>query len=169
MSRHFLFRHYWWIAIVIAICAITLIMCLAETDQMPFVGSVVATVLAFCYFVQQQRLAETILFKQLFTEFNCRYDKLNDKLLEIAQYQDQSVMNLEQGHRNKIVDYFNLCGEEYLFYKEGYIHRDVWRSWCRGMLWYMEKEPFLSIWNEELTTESYYGLSLAVIRAGAAS
>ena len=55
----------------------------ASNDRISLVGSVVAGGLGFCYFVQQQRLSETSLFKDLFTEFNARYDRMNDKLLEI--------------------------------------------------------------------------------------
>jgi hypothetical protein len=56
-----------------------------------------------------------------------------------------------------------LCGEEYLFFSEGYIHREVWRAWCAGRLWYFQREPFRSMWEEENATNSYYGLSLDVI------
>lgn len=66
------------------------------------------------------------------------------------------------------MDYFNLCAEEYLFYQEGYIHREAWRSWCRGMSWYLKRHPYRDVWNEEVRTESFYGLSLDVITAGAA-
>ena len=163
MNRHFLFRHYWWISIVGAISAISFIFCNIKNEPIPLIGSVVAAALAFCYFVQQQRLAEIVLFKDLFTQFNHRYDSLNDKLFEITNNQGEQKFN----HRETIVDYFNLCAEEYLFYKEGYIHQDVWCSWCRGMLCYMSIEPFKSIWDEEQATGSYYGLSLELIREGA--
>lgn len=69
--------------------------------------------------------------------------------------------------RDLIVDYFNLCAEEYLFFREGYIHREVWRSWCRGMSWYLKRHPFKDVWNEEVQTESFYGLSMDVINNGA--
>lgn len=51
---------------------------------------------------------------------------------------------------------------------EGYIHRDAWRSWCRGMPWYLKRQPFRDVWNEEVVTESFYGLSLDAIHDGAA-
>jgi hypothetical protein len=136
---------------------------LVKTDRLILVGSVVAATLGFCYFVQQQRLAETTLFKQLFSEFNARYDGMNGKLAAIAK------LDIAPGENEKaeIVDYFNLCAEEYLFYKEGYIHLEAWRSWCMGMLWYFEREPFKGMWETEVGTGSYYGLSLEVIRRGA--
>jgi hypothetical protein len=98
---------------------------------MPLIGSVLATGLAFIYFVQQQKLAETSLFKELFTEFNQRYDSLNEKL--VALRGETSELTPEK--KGIVLDYFNLCAEEYLFYKEGYIYPEVWTAWCRGMLW----------------------------------
>jgi len=99
----------------------------------------------------------------LFTEFNRRYDALNDRLVEIAT----SSATLDAFARQTIVDYFNLCAEEFLFFSEGYIHLEAWRSWCSGMLWYLDREPFRSVWVEERATNSYYGLSLEAIRRGA--
>ena len=63
-------------------------------------------------------------------DFNRRYDALNDRLLQIAR----SDGGFDETDRQTIVDYCNLCAEEYLFFSEGYIHREAWRSWCCGML-----------------------------------
>jgi len=66
------------------------------------------------YFVQKQKLEEIRLFKDLFTEFNERYDCLNGK---IADIKSKKITDLAE--TNKILDdYFNLCAEEYLFYRE---------------------------------------------------
>lgn len=163
VNRNFVFRNYWWLAILAAALAVAAILYFYKDGRMPLIGSALATFLAFCYFVQQQRLAEISLFKTLFTEFNARYDKLNGPLAAVIS----AGSNLNEEQRQDVIDYFNLCAEEYLFYKEGYIHSEVWRSWCNGMLWYMEREPFISIWQVEQATDSYYGLTLDVIRGGA--
>jgi len=162
MDRHFVFRNYWWIAVLIGGTAATATFQLAGDERIGLIGAIIAGTLGFCYFVQQQKLAETALFHQLFTHFNARYDVLNGKLLALVSDSDLSA---EQ--RNVIVDYFNLCSEEYLFYQQGYIPREVWRSWCRGMAWYLKRHPFKDVWNEEFQTESFYGLSLEIIHAGA--
>jgi hypothetical protein len=134
-----------------------------QPDWIPLGGAVLASALGFCYFVQQQKLAETRLFLDLFTAFNARYDALNDSLTRIA---DKGGA-LDQESRQKIVDYLNLCAEEYLFHSEGYIHSEVWRSWCAGMLWHLEREPFGAVWLEESQSNSYYGFSVAEARKGA--
>lgn len=66
-----------------------------------------------------------------------------------------------------MVDYFDLCADGYLFFKEGYIHREVWRSWCRGMLWYLRLNHFHDIWTDEMEADSHYGLTLEKIKKGA--
>ena len=165
MIQHFIFRNYWWIGLLIGAFAAGSAYFFGGGDRVGLVGAAIAGTLGFYYFVQQQKLAETQLFHNLFTAFNARYDKLNGPLAKIAC---QSEGPLPESDRNLIVDYFNLCAEEYLFYKEGYIHRDAWRSWCRGMLWYLRHHPFRDVWNNEVETDSFYGLSLDVIKQGAA-
>lgn len=163
LNRHFLFRHYWWIGPSAGVIGCILALIFAAEDRIGLIGAIIASTLGFCYFTQQQKLAETELFYKLFTNFNQRYDKLNDDLSSIAS--QKLVPSDEQ--KNKIVDYFNLCAEEYLFFKEGYIPIDVWRAWCRGMSWYLRRHPFKDIWNEEIGSDSFYGLSLDIIRIGA--
>lgn len=164
VTRHFIFKHYWWIGLLLGGTAVAFAYLLGGEDRLGLTGAAIAGTSGFYYFVQQQKLAETQLFHNLFCAFNARYDKLNGPLAEIAK-RSAPLSDLDQ---NLIVDYFNLCAEEYLFYSEGYIHRDAWRSWCRGMLWYLRRHPFRDVWNEEVKTESFYGLSLDVIQEGAA-
>jgi len=164
MNRHIIFKHYWWIGLLLGGIATGLAYFFSGSDRIGLTGTSIAGTLGFYYFVQQQKLAETQLFHNLFSDFNARYDKLNGPLAQIAELSE----HLSNSDRNLIVDYFNLCAEEYLFYSEGYIHRDVWRSWCRGMLWYLRRHPFRNVWHDEVKTESFYGLSLNAIEKGAA-
>jgi hypothetical protein len=65
-----------------------------------------------------------------------------------------------------LVEYFNLCAEEYLFFKEGYIHPEAWQSWCRGMVYYLQDDGIRGAWNEEMTSDSYLRSDVARNRAG---
>lgn len=162
MSREFVFKNYWRIAFFGAVLGIGLVAIFTTGQKASLIGSIIAAALGFCYFAQQQKLAEISLFKELFIEFNRRYDTLNERLRLIATSGEPP----DEAAVQAIICYFNLCGEEYLFFTEGYIHPEAWRSWCAGMLWYFEREPFISVWNQENATNSYYGLSLDVIRRG---
>jgi hypothetical protein len=100
------------------------------------------------------------LFKELFAEFNRRHDEMNRKLEQIRL----GDANEDIG---TLVGYFNLCGEEYLFFREGYIYPEVWQAWCRGMLWYLRDDGIRTLWDDQMTLGSYYGLTFQVIEEGA--
>jgi len=161
MIRHLLFRHYWWLALGCAAAVVIFSWRMATTDRLAVVGAALPALLGACYFAQQQKLAETELFRDLFTRFNERYDRLNERLQVIL---DRSRFD---GDRAAAIDYFNLCAEEYLFFTEGYIHPKVWRAWCRGMRHYLERDPFRALWIREVEEDSYYGLTMEEIRKGA--
>ena len=116
---------------------------------------------AFVYFLYSQHLQETRLFAELFQQFNERYDRLNDKLNGIVSREQQSLMSAKD--RQILFDYFNLCAEEYLYFKSGYIEREVWESWINGMRYYAKSIDIRRLWGEELESGSYYGFSLVLL------
>ena len=164
-GKRILFTHYWWAAIL----AILAILGLAWSGA--FHGSwgapitLVGAVISGVFFVQKQKLDELRLFRELFLDFNKRYDGLNDHLTSIS---DAGSLADSQ-ERQWVIDYFNLCAEEFWWYCAGYIPESVWGSWCRGMLFYLLREPFRGLWEGEVKTNSYYGLTIGRIEAGAAS
>ena len=156
--KHFLFRYYSWIALI----AFVLVGILAAAsgkaiDWRIFLLSL-GTILSFVYFMQRQKLEELKLFKKLFTEFNKRYDELNEGLNRIIGTSPNAKLTRQD--RDLLYDYFNLCGEEYLFYKQGYIYPEVWKAWRNGMQIYFRNKRVKKLWGEELKTGSYYGLRL---------
>ena len=161
-SKNFFFKKHWWITLGVSLILITIACRSGLSDRGTLIAGIIAGAFSFSYFVQQQKLAEIRLFKELFTEFNQRYDAINEKLSSIP-----ANIPVNEKNRQTIIDYFNLCSEEYLFKKEGYIHDEVWTAWCRGMSEYFRKEPFCSIWEEEEISGSYYGLTTSKICDGA--
>ena len=114
---------------------------------------------AFYYFVQKQKLDEIRLTKELFTEFNHRYDGLNDRLNAIIREQDHRK-KLAPCERNTLYDYFNLCAEEHLFHTLGYIHPKIWSAWEAGMKDYGQNPRICLLWEEEeKKSKSYYGFT----------
>jgi hypothetical protein len=164
MSKNFIFRNYVWIAIVGEVSAIAVIYAsISQGGRVVPIGTTLGAVLGFCYFVQKQKLEELRLFRELFADFNSRYNSMNEKLEDICGGSQMSESNL----RKTLVDYFNLCAEEYLFYEEGFIHPLAWRSWCLGMLYFLKNERIKKIWDVEASQDSYYGLSVEKIEVGA--
>lgn len=77
-------------------------------------------------------------FKELFTEFNSRYDhRINDLFNNLhREYKINKIQDFEisKADENLIVDYINLCSEEYLWYSRNRIPAKVWKAWKQGIL-----------------------------------
>lgn len=101
------------------------------------------------------------MMKELFNEFNLRYDNLNKELIEIVErYHNQTEFNLTSQERNVLSDYFNLCAEEYFWYKKGRIEPKLWLSWNAGMNYWYNHKVIQDLWQEEIKSKngklSYY-------------
>jgi hypothetical protein len=149
------FKSYAWIGVGLTV----LIAVLLERGDWKAEESIAGLVAIFGYFhfVQNQRLEELRLFKDLFTAFNAKYDELNEDLARVQQGAWTPEME------RKVIDYFNLCAEEYLFFKQGYILPEAWVSWRKGMRQYLGVDRVRKLWELEAKTDSYYGLTLEVI------
>jgi hypothetical protein len=122
-----------------------------------FSASLLASIIAFGSLYQKQKF-----LRELFKEFNHGYDCLNNELQRIYHGEFDCEEELEL--KNTLYDYFNLCGEEYFYFKQGYIPEDVWDTWCRGIYYYLQNPRILEVWNEEEPSDFYYGLTYEVIR-----
>jgi hypothetical protein len=120
-----------------------------------FPASSIPPTSGFFYFVYRQHLDETRLFKELFVDFNARYDKLNDRLNAILSGPHEG--ELSQNDCELLFSYFNLCAEEYFFYKAGYVDQDVWKSWCRGMGVFFDHPRIRELWDRDCAADAYYG------------
>ena len=149
------FAHYWWLLSLTLVC--TLFVLLWRNEPIPTIATVVGAILSLTYFAQKQKLEELRLFRELFKEFNTRYDDMNEKLAKIVEAHGSEVSAQE---RKDLVDYFNLCGEEYLYFDRGYIEPAVWRAWHNGMKNIISASRVAKVWEIEKSTDSYYGLPL---------
>jgi hypothetical protein len=101
------------------------------TDQSYWYPPLEASLVSRILYIRQH-LDEAKLFKELFAEFNARYDALNDDLNTILFGPPEGLLSADE--REYLFSYFNLCAEEYFFYRAGYIDRRVWESWYRGVV-----------------------------------
>jgi hypothetical protein len=97
------------------------------------------------------------MMKDLFHEFNDRYNILNDSLIIYLEPRDgfESIKSSKTDHNIKkvaIFDYFNLCAEEYYWRKKNRIDNVVWKSWQTGMnYWYNHSSGIVKkLWKEEM-------------------
>jgi hypothetical protein len=117
--------------------------------------SAVGGVAGFTYFLYRKHVDETKLFKELFEEFNDRYDALNDGLNAVLFGSTEGLLSAVE--RDHIFKFFNRCAEEYFFYKAGYIDQSVWESWSRGMKVFFEHPRIQTLWAQDSKADSYYG------------
>ena len=112
----------------------------------PVILAVVAAILAKRHNNLTSDLSNDTLQKQLFTELNGRYDKLNDLLKFVLEFDDDEVMHYNESENDenigaykksfikfKINDYFNLCAEEYYWFSKNRIDNRIWNAWQKGM------------------------------------
>ena len=111
-----------------------------------------------------KRLAHDQMLKELFTEFNTRYDRLNNILRKIEEkYPDLEKLNAAKNPekiKQKVIDYFILCSEEFFwYYHKKRIDKTIWNSWQAGMLYWYSIPTIKSLWENEVAESgkaSYY-------------
>ena len=116
-----------------------------------------AGVVSFALGLQKQQLEEMRLFKELFETFNKRYDSQNEELNGVFRQSPEAP--LTEREIDALFNYFNLCAEEYFYFKEGFIHAAVWQAWKNGMKYFRQNRRIKLRWDDELQTDSYYGLN----------
>lgn len=104
------------------------------------------------YWLQRDKVMQ-----ELFTAFNARYDRLNDELIAISK-------GTYDGDAERVVmDYLNLCAEEYFWYTRGRIDQAIWKTWRSGMENWMQVPLIRQLaLRESRLQDSYYGLFEAV-------
>ncbi len=156
--RHLLYRYLSGIVAFALLVGTTIAVTVFGFRDLQMLVVIISIALSLIYFVQQQRLSELRLQRDLFKDFNLQYDKLNGLLAAIRDSSDQSS-DLSLAEMNTLYDYFNLCGEEFFYYQEGYITRQIWKIWISGMKDYYANVRIRRVWESELEKGSYYGLT----------
>ena len=158
--KWWLFRHSFSIFLILLLpLGVLLIfwwMCSPAEDWRARISLGVATLSLF-YFLQKQSLEETRLMKELITDFNGRYGGMDRTLQGILRMKCvRPALPLSPRQQQTLVDYFNLCAEEYLFYDLGYVEKRVWDAWANGMREYAKDERIQKLWKKENESKSYY-------------
>lgn len=125
----------------------------------------VGILITFYYSRHSKKIADEKMLKELFKEFNTRYDALNGYLLEIEnKYPTIDKFREAANHdelEQKVIDYFNLCAEEYFwYYHKNRIDKLIWGPWNSGMnYWYKKVSTIHELWKKEVDTKgrsTYY-------------
>lgn len=101
----------------------------------------------------------------LIKSFNVRYnDKLNDVFNKLNDNNRVESNDFSKDDRCTIIDYFNLCAEEYYWYKRNRIPEDIWAAWLFGINKNLSKPGIKKLFDEEIKEFgiSYYGLEKVI-------
>lgn len=113
------------------------------------------------YNIVKARHDKTVFKREIFSEYNKKYDELNDRLERLKHLEFQTAIESEMGNGRSLddyweelfedepsprpeligaaFDYINLCSEEYYWYKKGFVDQDIWKCWHNGMIcWYQD-------------------------------
>jgi len=112
------------------------------------------------HFKQNEKIENDRMMKELFTEFNQRYDRLNNKLENVSNLSMKKWKSLKSKKRLKyeavVIDFFNICAEEYHWHSEGRINGNIWASWSKGMNdIYNNSKVIQNLWEQECKNEGY--------------
>lgn len=132
-----------------------------------FLG-IIGVVITLIFSISNKKLNNQKMEKELFTEFNKRYDELNDSLsmLEDSITIDDLKKTLSKVENktlyNVVIDYFNLCAEQYYWKNKKRISKEIWEAWHAGMMYYYNTYPVVrELWKEEIKGDGYKSYYLA--------
>jgi hypothetical protein len=163
--KYWLFDNHWAISFLLLVIVFAASVRNVALQSPSFLCPIVATILGFSYFALQQHLAEVRLFKELFSECNARYDAMSKQLHALLDAPADQRLSGEE--ITLLYGYFNLCAEEYLYYRKGFIYAEVWRAWLNGMAIFFENSRIRLLWEKELRSNSYFGFTTAYLQCAA--
>src|SRR5690606_32708871 len=112
------------------------------------------------YYTHSKKIEQDRMMKELFTEFNQRYDKINNKLDKISSLSTDKWKKIKTEKKERytgvVIDFFNICAEEYHWHSEGRINGNIWASWNKGMNdIYNRSRVIQELWEEECKDGGY--------------
>lgn len=160
-ARPLLDRRIIWLSSIAGAVLVLIVYLLVSPEHRS--GSVLLTVVAgigaLTFYLHRRHIEDARLVKELLADFNDRYDKMGTDL----QFALSRNGDFEKETQLKFVRYFNLCAEEWLFWRAGYIYDPVWEAWRNGMKQYSRDKRVMAIWDAEAKSESYYGFDLGKV------
>ncbi|MDP1763816.1 MAG: hypothetical protein Q8L07_07990 [Sediminibacterium sp.] len=126
-------------------------------------AGIFASIVAIYYGYLKQKIEDDKMFKELFESFNGKYNgETNDIFNELRRNPERKIAEMNKENvENIIIDYFNLCAEEYLWYSKGRIPKKVWKAWKKGINDNIKLDQVKELYKKEIENSavSFYGLA----------
>jgi len=157
-------------SILVWLCAISataLILTFSHAWRAEWAFVVFGAVLAGIFEVSSAYHARVSHFLECFSRCNESYAMVKrNGLLRLPSPQVQGCIGpgANDGSSDVIIDYFNLCAQEYLMYKMGVIPVKVWDVWRAGIHDCARQDHLKAAWDQEMKANChYYGFDLEQI------
>lgn len=154
-------RNYISIIALIVLILNSLLYAFSLYEKEIFIG-IIASIATLYLGIIKYKIDSDKFSLDLFESFNKRYDdKLNDVFNRIPdEKQLQNSKQFSNEDRCAIIDYINLCAEEYYWYKNNRIPENVWKAWRKGISENLKKDGVRQIYASEIKNfeGSFYGL-----------
>ena len=123
--KHFK-QHYEIIVAALAFAIVVFFYFYCRLDNSFFLGSL-GVIATFYFGVLKYKIENDRVFQQLFTSLNSRYNnEFNNLINSLRGHSEKTlVVNEEKNDENLIIDYFNLCAEEFMWVNKKYIDKDI--------------------------------------------
>ncbi len=147
------------VILIYSLTIFTLYYCNIKDEKL--VIGIFAVITSIYFGVLKNNTENDKIFNQLFKEFNAKYESdFRKDLMDIDNESDggKKEYSLNINQSDSIVQYLNLCAEEYFWYRKGRIPAIVWNSWFIGIKYYLKLPAIEKIVKEEKSQKgSYYG------------
>jgi hypothetical protein len=121
---------------------------------------IIGTIVSLYFGVLKYKMENDRMFNELFTNFTKRYDETLNDLINQIRFDPEKTLSIDE--KKLLIDYINLCAEEYLWYSKNRIPEKVWQAWKAGILANLEvsqvKQVYLNEIDSEHIRKSLYGL-----------
>jgi len=155
--QHRQFHWLWFVFATVLLIIILPLLPLPYRSTEVLIGAI-GGVWGLAFFLQNGHKEGAKFIKELFEYFNQRYDNQNNDLQTWLKQPGEFTNQQRLG----FIDYFNLCAEESIFQKLGYIYDEVWESWQNGMRQYGRDDRVAALWKEQQETKSYYAFEFPI-------
>ena len=132
---------------------------LFKIDTKIFLG-LIGTVATLYLGAIKYRIENDRLFKELFSDFNTRYDGRMSDLLNSLRRKKSYELNEEE--KNLVISYLNLCSEEFLWRNRNRVPSEVWSACLSGIKENLKIPQVREMYEDEISSDngknSFYGL-----------
>lgn len=170
-----------WLQIILSFAGVGVIVFMFNSNEHlePLI-SVLIAIFSAIFLLQKHNWDKKKIYHELFSDFNRRYDTLNENMNRIKEGKLINMINIVlesdlskpdevQFYTTSVIyDYLNLCGEEYFWAGQKMLHPEIWDNWKKGIEYFincpivikvikMEIERYNSNNRKDKKVDNYYG------------